>query len=122
MLPTRLRFKRSELNTNQKQLTEPEKTAYIIPIGIATQRLDLLDQIVEVTNIYAFDLLLPSVAEATNIMYKVTTMNNGEPVTLKDNLDDSVDWPGDFVLTLAGDSVSLRSNGKTWVVVSNEIA
>jgi len=125
-LPARERFKGSDLDTNQKLLTENDKRFYYTPTSTDAVQLTILQQTVEIDNDYAFVLNLPSVAEAKNITFVISVKQTGNAVTLTDfktsGFSDSVDWGGDYTLDTADDSITLRSDGRSWSVVSNDIA
>ena len=123
--PLRERHKGSNLDTNQKQLTTNAKVLYYTANDDTTVQLAMYQQIVIVTNSNAFVLSLPSVAEAKGISYTISVTETGQAVTLtdspNDSYSDSIDWPGDYTLDAEGDSIELRSDGRSWTVVSNDI-
>ena len=126
MLPLRDRLKGSDLDTNQKQLTMNDKRLQYTASDDTTVQLETYQQIVTITNDAAFTLVLPSVAEATGKTFEISVKSTGQDVTLTDSpnesFSDSVSWGGDYTLNTADDSITLRSDGRSWIVVSNDIA
>ena len=126
MLPLRDRLKGSDLDTNQKQLTMNDKRLQYTASDDTTVQLETYQQIVTITNDAAFTLVLPSVAEATGKKFEISVKSTGQDVTLTDSpnesFSDSVSWGGDYILNTADESITLRSDGRSWIVVSNDIA
>jgi len=122
------RHKRSDRDTNQKQLTTKDKYLFYEPtvegevLYITTRQ-----QNVSITNTYAMTVVLPSVAEARTKKFVISVTATGPAVTLTDSpsvsYSDSENWGGDYTLDAANDSITLKSgNGRSWTVVSNDIS
>jgi len=122
------RHKRSDRNTNQKQLTTEDKYLFYEPaVEGEVLYLTTRQQNVSITNTYAMTIVLPSVAEARKKKFVVSVTATGPAVTLTDSpsisYSDSEDWGGDYTLDAADDSITLKSgNGRSWTVVSNDIS
>ena len=68
---------------------------------------------------------LPPVAQVAGETYVVYLVDDNSLVaTLVDYGDlDSLDWiSSDFILAAAADNITLRSDGRKWIVVDNQIA
>lgn len=110
----------SDMDSDQDMLTDDEMEYRCTSDGTTIQ-LGVLQQLVYVHNEVASILMLPSVADAKRLQYKITVDSTGNAITLSDCNDDSTSWPGDYTLDTAGDNITLLSNGKSWFVVNNSI-
>ena len=126
MLPAWKRHKGSELDTNQKLLTDQGKILHYTPVDGSPLQLTVINQVVVIDNCFGFTVNLPSVAEAAGLTFAVSVLRSGNAVVLTDfvtsGFSDSIDWGGDYILDEAGDSISLRSQDGSWIVVSNNIS
>jgi len=126
MLPARDRHKGSKITKNRDQLTTNEKTLYYTANDDTPVQLTILQRIVTIVNSNAFVLSLPPVSEARYLEFIITVTTSDATMTLTDfpneSYNDSSSWPGDFSLAAADDSITLRSDGQSWTVVSNDIA
>jgi hypothetical protein len=121
------RFKGSDLDTNQKQLTENDKRLYYTPTAEGELlQLTMINQNVVIDNAYGMTVALPSVAEVKNLSFTITVLQTGNAVTLtdypNDSYNDSVDWGGDYTLDAEDDSITLMSTGSSWTVTNDAIA
>lgn len=119
------KHKGSELDTNQKQLTENDKRLYLTTDGTAYQ-LSILNQTVVIDNQVATVVAMPPVSEAKNLTFTISVENDGNAITLTDYPDDtfsdSNSWGGDYTLDAEDDAITLKSTGQAWTVVSNDIS
>ena len=129
-MDVRKKHKGSELDTNQKQLTDNDKRYYPVSDGDDVQ-LTIVQQIVVIDNVVASTFVLPSVAEVKGLSYDISILNNAEyvdpaAITLTDHpsdaFNDSVSWGGPYTLDTASDRIVLKSNGTSWSVTTNAIA
>jgi len=124
-MDVRKKHKGSELDTNQKQLTDNDKRYYPVSDGDAVQ-LTIVQQIVVIDNVVASTFVLPSVAEVKGLSYDISILNDTIAITLTDHpsdgFNDSVSWGGDYTLDTASDRIVLKSNGTSWSVTTNAIA
>ena len=124
-MDVRKKHKGSELDTNQKQLTDNDKRYYPVSDGDAVQ-LTIVQQIVVIDNVVASTFVLPSVAEVKGLSYDISILNDTIAITLTDHpsdgFNDSVSWGGDYTLDTASDRSVLKSNGTSWSVTTNAIA
>jgi hypothetical protein len=111
----------SDMDSDQDILTDDEKVYRYTSDG-TTIYLTAIQQVVYVNNAVLSILMLPPVADAKGLQYTITIANTGNAITLADYNDDSTSWPGDYTLDTAGDNITLLSNGKSWSVVTNNIA
>lgn len=122
----RKKHKGSELDTNQKLLTEVDKTFYYTADTDDVLYLSPTQQIVYITNNTAFTVVLPSISDAKNITYTIHVYNDSNAVTLTDypnvSYSDSSSWGGNYTLDAADDYITLRSDGLSWTVVTNGIS
>ena len=121
----RKKHKGSELDTNQKQLTDNDKRYYPVSDGDAVQ-LTIVQQIVVIDNVVASTFVLPSIAEVKGLSYDISILNDTIAITLTDHpsdgFNDSVSWGGPYTLSTASDRIVLKSNGTSWSVTTNAIA
>jgi hypothetical protein len=79
-----------------------------------------------ISNNYAFTLSLPPVSEAKGRTYVFSVDSATAAVTLTDfgsaSFNDSINWEGDYTLDAAEDRIVLKSNGREWIVLENQIA
>ena len=119
------KHKGSDLDTNNKQLTDNDKKLYLTTDGTAYQ-LNIRNQTVVINNAVATVVALPSVAWAKNLTFTISVENDGNAITLttypNDTYDDSESWGGDYTLDAEDDSITLKSTGSAWSVVSNDIS
>ncbi len=121
----KLRYKISDRNTDQKLLTDRDKRYFYTSSTSATVQLTTRQQIVVITNNVAFTMILPSVSMVKGVSFTISILNSGSDVTLVDHpsatFSDSSSWGGPYTLATADDSITLRSTGVAWIVVSNDI-
>jgi len=124
-MDVRKKHKGSELDTNQKQLTDNDKRYYPVSDGDDVQ-LTIVQQIVVIDNVVASTFVLPSVAEVKGLSYDISILNDTIAITLTDHpsdaFNDSTSWGGDYTLDTASDRIVLKSNGTSWSVTTNAIA
>jgi len=109
-----------------EMLTYPEKVLHYTPTGAGTKQLTVKDRVVRITNSYATTLVLPPVSEAAGLTFDISVTSATAAVTLTDfggaSFNDSINWEGDYTLDAAEDRICLRSNGREWIVIDNQIA
>ena len=124
-MDVRKKHKGSELDTNQKQLTDNDKRYYPVSDGDDVQ-LTIVQQIVVIDNVVASTFVLPSVAEVKGLSYDISILNDTIAITLTDHpsdaFNDSTSWGCDYTLDTASDRIVLKSNGTSWSVTTNAIA
>jgi hypothetical protein len=97
---------------------ERDKTVHwtVVAVTDITRDLELWEENIYVNNTAATcTLTLPSVAEAAGLQFNIYITGATNALTIQDR-DDSLDWT-DLTLEDAGDFVSLKSNGRTWITV-----
>lgn len=117
------RQKGSDRDTDNKTLTDQEKTLFT---DDNTLFLNMRNQTVIIDNKDSGYVVLPSVSECKSLTFDIKVKNTGNAIVLTDypngSYSDSVSWGGDYILDTADDEISLRSDGKSWTVVENSIA
>ncbi len=107
-------------------LTLADKTYFYTPEDTSPVQLTTKQRVVRIHNVKQFTLSLPSVAEAAGLTFTISVDSNTAAVTLTDfggtSYHDSVNWEGDFTLDAAEDRIVLKSDGREWIVVENQIA
>jgi hypothetical protein len=116
------KYGKSELNTNNKLVPDRAKNYFLNTTSTDTVQLTRLQQVVKITNNHALTMRMPSVSEVKGISYTISVDTNGNAITLTDKRSDSSSWGGDYTLDAADDSITLRSNGQSWIEVSNDIS
>lgn len=106
-------------------VVEDRENTYWFTPASADEELDLQSymhytNIIVNTSSYAGAITLPSVAEAKGITYTIHVHTGTNTLTIQDR-DQSTGWT-DLTIEDPGDTVSVRSTGSTWVVVTNEEA
>jgi len=122
------KHKGSDLDTNQKLLTENDKRLYAEADGTFIQ-LSIINQIVVIDNQAETIVALPPIKEADGKTFIISVKNTGNAITLTDypntSFSDSDNWGGDYTLDTADDSITLKAvctkTGGSWTVVSNDI-
>jgi len=103
-----------------------ERDGYVFPTANADYQITIRDRVVRATisgaNTPTFTL--PPVAEAVGLTITVSVDRaDTAALTLEDyGSVDSFDWGGDYTLDADEDRITLYSDGRTWVVVDNQIA
>jgi hypothetical protein len=114
----------SDLTTNNRILTDPEKKLFLTTDGADIQLL-IRNQFVYITNTVISNLYLPPVAEAEGLSYYIWIANDSNDLVVKEFVSgvggDSTNWGGDYTLYNAEDNITLFSDGKSWIVTSNNI-
>ena len=87
-MDVRKKHKGSELDTNQKQLTDNDKRYYPVSDGDDVQ-LTIVQQIVVIDNVVASTFVLPSVAEVKGLSYDISILNDTIAITLTDHPSDA---------------------------------
>lgn len=64
-------------------------------------------------------IYLPPVATAAGNTYTITIRDNGVSVSV-DNLGDSEDWGGPYILANSGDQIAFRSTGVKYVIIEDK--
>jgi len=115
-----------QVREHNEMLTSTDKTYHYTPTTTAAVQLTVKQQIVRITNNFAFALSLPPVSEAAGLTFAISTVNATAAVTLTDfggaSLHDSINWEGNYTLDAAEDQILLKSDGRTWHVIENAIA
>ena len=111
---------------NSELLTLADRTLFHTAVESTNKQLTVRDQVVRVTNSYAIEVILPSVAEAVGLTFTISVTSATAAITVTDfggsSYNDSVNWEGDFTLDAAEDTVTLQSDGRTWHVLEEEVA
>lgn len=105
-------------------VAETAKSIFWAPVtGDTTKTLELYEQHIELdaSGAVAATLTLPPVSYARGLTYTIFMRTAGAAVTLQDQ-DDSTDFQGDYTIDAASDKIVLRSDGRSWIEVTNEIA
>ena len=129
------KHKGSDLDTNQKLLSDNDKRYYYTTTASGgTLELNTRNQTVVITNDHTLTVVLPPVAEcgpdptkrSHPTSFTISIASSTAAVTLTDypntSYNDSTSWGGDYTLAAEGDSIELQSTGSSWSVVSNDIA
>ena len=108
-----------------EQLTEDSRITFYTPTATTAVQMTVRDQVYRCTNNFAFTLSLPSVAEAAGLTFTISTVNATAAVTLTDfggtGFNDSINWEGDFTLDDTEDTITVKSDGRTWHILEEEI-
>lgn len=113
---------------NNEIMTLADRTYFYTPTDTSAVWLTVRDQIVRIANAFAFTLHLPAVAEAAGLTFSISVNSATAAVTLLDagssTVHESLNWEGStgYVLDAAEDTIILKSDGRTWHVLDNEIA
>lgn len=114
------------MRQSQEIATEHDKTYFYTALNTDAVQMTVRDRVVRITNDFAFTLSLPSVAEAAGLTFSISTVNATAAVTLTDfggtSYNDSINWEGDYTLDAAEDTIILKSDGRTWHVLDEQIA
>ncbi|NIU84309.1 MAG: hypothetical protein GWN64_12755 [Candidatus Thorarchaeota archaeon] len=105
-------------------VAEPQKSIFWAPdTGDLTKTLALYEQHIELdcTAAEAATLTLPPVSHARGLTFTIFMRTAGAAVTVQDQ-DDSTDFQGDYTVDAANDKLVVRSDGRSWIEVTNEIA
>ena len=117
-----------EQRQGQETVMSRDKTVFIEPASATTRQLAVYEQVVRIDDSsYGGTLILPPVCEAKGLTYDINVSSGSNDwvivaFTITEHggtgYPDSLDW-SNITLTADEDSVSLRSNGRTWVVVES---
>jgi hypothetical protein len=102
---------------------ERDKTVYWTTVAVTdvARDLELWEENIYVdTTAAAGTLTLPSVAEAAGLTFNIYSLGSTNDLTIQDR-DDSLGWT-DVTIEDAGDCLSIRSNGRQWVLVESHEA
>jgi len=108
-------------------LSESDKMLFYTPeADDDTRQLEVHEQVVRISNEHTLLLSLPSVAEAAGLEYSISVDSDTAAVTLTDfgaaTVHDSINWEGNYTLDAEEDRIVLKSDGREWIVVENQIA
>jgi hypothetical protein len=115
------RVQRQHSETN----TYSDRCKFIVPTEATTEQLEIYDNVVRIDDSsYGGTIILPSVAEAAGLIFDINVTSGSNDWVIQafsitghggSAYPDSLDWAA-ITLTADEDSVSLRSNGRTWIV------
>ena len=107
-----------------------DKVYFYTPTATTAVQLTALQQVVRITNNFAFTLSLPPVSKCKGLIFTISTVNATAAVKLTDfggdSYSDSIDFNGGgtgyYQLDAAEDRIALFSDGQTWHEVQNLIS
>jgi len=111
---------------NEMLSNEDSILFYTADSGGTAKQLKACEKVVRISNAHAFTMMLPSVAEAKGLTFSISVDSASAAVTLTDfgtaSYNESLNWEGDYTLDAAEDRIVLKSDGRSWLIIENQIA